>query len=111
MDGQGTDAVRILAGAHTAAEMSERGHLAPAAGTVLPHDGLSVPLQERKHEGPAAVLQEGRNLRDNHPEGEEISTTGASRENREARLLSPQEHKAGGPSGSGQAWWSVATPW
>ena len=101
VDWQCKDAVRILDFAHAAEYVSEIGQLAQAAGTVLPHDWLSVQLHELKHEGPAAVLREVRNLRDSHPEGEEISKKVAYLEKREARMQYPQYQKAGWPIGSG----------
>lgn len=101
LDYQCPDAVRILDFAHAAEYVSDIGQLAQAAGSVLPSDWLAKLLHELKHQGPQAVLQEVRRLRDSHPDVEDISTKLAYLEKREARMQYPHYQAAGWSIGSG----------
>ena len=101
LDWQCADAVRILDFAHAAEYVSAIGQLAQAAGAAFPQDWLAKQLHELKHQGPEAVLQEVRRLRDEHPDVQEISKKVSYLEKREARMQYPHYQAAGWPIGSG----------
>jgi hypothetical protein len=101
VDWQCKDAVRILDFAHAAEYVSDIGQLVQTAGSVLPSDWLAKLLHQLKHQGPQAVLQEVRRLRDRHPEVEELTKKVAYLEKREARMQYPLYQAAGWPIGSG----------
>jgi hypothetical protein len=95
------DAVRILDFAHAAQYVSQIGQLAQAAGSVLPQDWLEGLLHDLKHKGPSQVLQQVNQLRERHPEVEEIGKKVAYLQKREARMQYPQYQAVGWPIGSG----------
>lgn len=101
VDWQCKDAVRILDFAHAAEYISEIGQLAQAAGSVLPQEWLADLLHELKHQGPSQVLWQVNQLRERHPEVEEIGKKVAYLQKRQARMHYPQYQAAGWPIGSG----------
>jgi hypothetical protein len=101
VDWQCKDAVRILDFAHAAEYVSQIGQLAQAAGSVLPQDWLEDLLHDLKHKGPSQVLQQVNQLRERHPEVEEIGKKVTYLQKREGRMQYPQYQAAGWPIGSG----------
>jgi hypothetical protein len=89
------DAGRLLDVAHAADSVSSIRHLAHTAGSMVPSDWLTTLLHVCKQEGPPAVLQEVKKLRDQHPEMQDPLKKVASRLSREGRMPSPQSHAAG----------------
>lgn len=71
VEGQRSDAVRILDFAHAAGYLSDIATLVRAAGTPLPPQWLTERLHTLKHEGPSTVLAEVQRLQEQHPQVEE----------------------------------------
>lgn len=101
VDWQRPDALRMLDFAHAAESVSDSGHLAQTAGSVVAEDWLQTQLHELKHVGPAAVLREVRRLRDRHPQVEDLGKKVAYVEKREARMQYALYQAQGWPIGSG----------
>jgi hypothetical protein len=101
VDWQCKQAVRILDFAHAAEYVSQIGQLAQAAGSLLPQDWLPSLLHDLKHNGPSEVLRQVQQLRDRHPDVEEISQRVSYLQKREARMRYPQYQATGWPIGSG----------
>jgi hypothetical protein len=94
------DAVRILDFSHAASYVSKIG---PLAGLVEPDfsSWLRMQLHSLKHDGPTAVLQSLRDLRQQHASSEEMAKALAYLEKREGRMQYPQYQAQGWPIGSG----------
>jgi hypothetical protein len=110
VDWQCKDAVRILDFAHAAEYVSEIGQQALAAGSVLPQTWLADLLHELKHQGPSDVLRQVSQLRERHPEVEEIGKKVAYLEKREGRMLDNRlrhcgERKQSSHAGTTQRVW------
>jgi hypothetical protein len=93
--------LRILDFPHAGEYVNEIGKLTQAAGSVLEDGWLKSHLHDLKHDGPATVLEELRELRDRHPQVEEIGKKLGYLEKRETRMQYPLYQAQGWPIGSG----------
>jgi hypothetical protein len=101
VDWQCKQAVRILDFAHAAEYVNQIGQLAQAAGSPLPQDWLPSLLHGLKHNGPSEMLRIVQQLRDRHPNVEEIAKKVSYLQKREARMQYHHYQAAGWPIGSG----------
>ena len=95
------DAVRILDFAHAASYLTEIAELMREAGNPLPEAWLDQQLHELKHLGPAAVLQEVRQLPDLHPHIPDLDQKVSYLCKREPSMQYPRYQEQGWPIGSG----------
>lgn len=93
--------LRILDFPHAGEYVNEIGKLSQAAGSVLPDVWLSSRLHDLKHDGPAIILKELRQLSERHSQVEEISKKLSYLEKRETRMQYPLYRAQGWPIGSG----------
>ena len=109
VDRQCKEAVRILDFAHAAEYVNQIGQLAQAAGSLLPQDWLPSLLHGLKHNGPSEMLRHVQQLRDRHPDVEEIAKKSRTcRSVRHACSIPTIKPQAGQ---SAPASWKVAIKW
>jgi hypothetical protein len=103
IDAHRADAVRILDFYHAADYVNQIATLLSKAGTPLKENWVQDQLHERKHHGPANVLEEVARLLKDHPGGEDLETKGQYLQKREPLMHSPRFQQDGWPIGSGSA--------
>jgi len=95
------DAVRILDFPHAGEHISPVGEFLWGEGTPEMKLWVSERLHQLKHEGPAGLLVEFRNLQKEHPDEKAVSGNLAYLEKREKQMQYPQFQADGWPIGSG----------
>lgn len=95
------DALRILDFAHAGGYVSQIGQAVFGEGTPTTATWLTDQLHHLKHEGPAGVLAEARQLADGHPDLTELPKHLAYLEKRESQMQYPAFQAAGWPIGDG----------
>lgn len=94
-------AVRILDFPHAGEHISPVGEFLWGEGTPEMKQWVSERLHQLKHEGPAELLTEFRNLQKEHPDEKAVSGNLAYLEKREKQMQYPQFQAQGWPIGSG----------
>lgn len=95
------DALRILDFPHAGEHISPIGEFLWGAGTTEMKQWVGEQLTQLKHEGPAGLLAELRNLQKNRPDEKTVSGNLAYLEKREKQMQYPQFQAQGWPIGSG----------
>jgi hypothetical protein len=95
------DALRILDFPHAGEHISPIGEFLWGAGTTEMKQWVGEQLHQLKHEGPAGLLAELRNLQKEHPDEKTVSGNLAYLEKREKQMQYPQFQAQGWPIGSG----------
>ena len=95
------DAVRILDFPHAGEHISPVGEVLWGEGTPEMKEWVSERLHQLKHEGPAGLLVEFRNIQKEHPDEKAVSGNLAYLEKREKQMQYPQFQDQGWPIGSG----------
>jgi len=95
------NAVRILDFPHAGEHISPIGEFLWGAGTPEMKQWVGERLHRLKHEGPAGLLAEIRNLQKEHPDEKAVSGNLAYLEKRENQMQYPQFQAQGWPIGSG----------
>lgn len=95
------EAMRILDFPHAGEHISPVGEFLWGEGTPEMKEWVSERLHQLKHEGPAALLAEFRNLQKEHPDEKAVSGNLAYLEKREKQMQYPQFQDQGWPIGSG----------
>ena len=95
------DALRILDFPHAGEHISPIGEFLWGEGTPEMRQWVGERLHQLKHEGPAGLLAEFRDLQKQHPDEKVVSGNLAYLEKREAQMQYPQFQAQGWPIGSG----------
>jgi len=95
------NAVRILDFPHAGEHISPIGAFLWGEGTPEMKQWVGEKLHQLKHEGPAGLLEELRNLQKDHPDEKAVSGNLAYLEKRENQMQYPQFQAQGWPIGSG----------
>jgi hypothetical protein len=95
------DAVRVLDFPHAAERLSGIAAEIHGQGTPAIRQWLDPRLHQLKHDGPAALLAELRDLHRQHPDQEVLAENLTYLEKREAQLHYPEFQAQGWPIGSG----------
>jgi len=95
------DALRILDFPHAGEHISPIGEFLMGEGTAETKQWVGERLHQLKHEGPAGLLAEFRDLQKQHPDEKAITGNLAYLEKREAQMQYPQFQAQGWPIGSG----------
>lgn len=95
------DAIRILDFPHAGEHISQIGEFLYGEGTPQTQQWISQRLHQLKHEGPAELLAEFRQLRDQYPKENAVTGNLAYLEKREAQMQYPFFQDQGWPIGSG----------
>jgi hypothetical protein len=96
-----SDAVRILDFPHAGEHLAQIGQAVFGEGTAATETWFTQQLHRLKHDGPAAVLAEVRQLAEAHADCPEVIEPVAYLEKREAHMQYPTFQAAGGPIGDG----------
>lgn len=95
------DAVRILDFPHAGQRIGQIGQVLLGEGSPAAQAWTDLRLHDLKHEGPQAILEELRQLQEQHPHWEVLRENLAYLEKREAQMQYPQFQAQGWPIGSG----------
>lgn len=96
-----SDAVRILDFPHAGEHLAQIGQAVFGEGTAATETWFTQQLHRLKHDGPAAVLAEVRQLAEAHADWPEVIEPVAYLEKREAHMQYPTFQAAGWPIGDG----------
>lgn len=96
-----SDAVRILDFPHAGEHLAQIGQAVFGEGTAATDTWFAQQLHRLKHDGPAAVLAEVRQLAEAHADCPEVIEPVAYLEKREAHMQYPAFQAAGWPIGDG----------
>lgn len=95
------DAVRILDFPHAAQRITGVGQALFGEGSEATHQWIEPRLHQLKHDGPAVILEELRQLETQHPQSKLIQENLAYLQKREAQMQYPHFQEQGWPIGSG----------
>jgi hypothetical protein len=94
-------AIRILDFAHAGQRIGQVGQALWGEGSLQASQWTAERLHQLKHQGPAAILSELRQLKEDHPNMEVIGENRSYLEKRQAQMRYPQFQEQGWPIGSG----------
>jgi hypothetical protein len=95
------DAIRILDFPHAAQRITGVGQVLFGEGSEATHQWIAPRLHQLKHDGPAGILEELRQLETQHPQSKLIQENLAYLQKREAQMQYPRFQQLGWPIGSG----------
>jgi len=96
-----SDAIRILDFPHAAQRITSVGQALFGEGTAACHQWIEPRLHQLKHDGPAAILAEFRQLQTQHPQISLLQENLAYLEKRVTQMQYPSFQEQGWPIGSG----------